>query len=704
MKNPTTRYAISARLRELCSRAGLLPSQPDDRRCVGKLVFGLGVGLYLSAQVSLIVIPIVSRSAPVETDDAYVYILKSAEMESCFLQDCAALNVLRPQLQEPSSDPEITWIRSNEYGRAFLVYHPLYSALLSGLHVAGLPWELAFNVLSVIGAILISLAICWWLYVLWGPGPAGFGLVFFALALGSLPGQGINSIVPSNFALGIAMLVWTAIVRWRDRAAWVVPVGAVALVALHPVGRIYAVGAIAIYILHATRPWRRKTWWCAGLGSLVVGASFVLPLIVSRPEMVSQLGAILEGGEGIQGVVMNLRAAIESVDNWAGFYGGIVVAGLLVLIGILTTPLRRWRHVLVGGGVLAVLTVGSLVYVIPRVPAEVSGRVWVAMAVLLSGAIGQTAWAWLSSIWGLLQRVIREGLANQVNSRLRATGSTLLLTLIISAGCAFGYVALVGTSQGIDRLERYMAVRTIRQDVSLDPSQPALMLSQSHSSDSVLYMDEVPMHFYFTRGALDRGAIFSPAVADTPEQKAWIDDNASIRYVVAWSPIEDVPNTREGAFPLDPCARVEIRNLPGGTSSHPLRLYLTSPGSEANLILRSLDTGPATAQTEPIEIHVPANWSGWLQVAPGSQFPSSGFALEVNDAKHPVLLGGIRGDSDSPLYWPWDQGIAVVYDVPNTEALPRIIRFESANLCPTLSFELRVLADKGSTVLAEVVR
>src|SRR5215207_5540547 len=176
-------------------------SNPDTIRWAERILFTAGVLLFTAVQLAMAIVPNRSRTAPVETDDAYTYILKAAEMQDCFLQDCPALNDLRQQLTASSENQEISWLRYREYVRAFAVYHPLHSFLLASLHAAGLPWAACYNWIQVAGSLFVGLAVCYWLYRLFGAGPAGIALFF--LAFTPFPGQGLHYIVPSNLALGI---------------------------------------------------------------------------------------------------------------------------------------------------------------------------------------------------------------------------------------------------------------------------------------------------------------------------------------------------------------------------------------------------------------------------------------------------------------------------------------------------------------------
>ncbi len=154
----------------------------------------------------------------------------------------------------PSSPlpPRITTRRSNAGGRISACWrfiHPLHSALLLLLNRLGLTWEGAYRVLEIAGAVLIHLAIVTWMFALWGPGPAGITLAL--LAFRTYSHQGFNLIVPSNIALGIAILLWALILNKRDVRPWILISGIVALLTMHTMGRLYAAVTLALYFLLA---------------------------------------------------------------------------------------------------------------------------------------------------------------------------------------------------------------------------------------------------------------------------------------------------------------------------------------------------------------------------------------------------------------------------------------------------------------------
>lgn len=97
----------------------------------GKFIFLLAFCLFLFFQVRITLVPMLERQVQVEADDAYNLILKAEQINnSCFFQDCPALNDLRQELYSPDSDPDVSSIRRRVYQRVFLVYNPLHSVTL----------------------------------------------------------------------------------------------------------------------------------------------------------------------------------------------------------------------------------------------------------------------------------------------------------------------------------------------------------------------------------------------------------------------------------------------------------------------------------------------------------------------------------------------------------------------------------------------
>jgi len=683
----------------LFSRPGVVHTRQWIRRFGGRIVFLLGLLIYLTVQLRLVLIPILNRSVPVEADDAYTYIIKASEMESCFLQDCPALVDLREQLTAPTSKEQTTWLRYREYSRAFVVYHPLHSLLMVGLHKTGLTWEAAYNVITVSGVIFIGLAIGYLLYVLWGPLVAGIALA--GLSINLFPGQGLHYIVPSNLSLGIAIFTWAAIIHKKDGARWIMVAGILAMITIHTTGRLYALIALALFwILTGWRkPWRmpRQSVIAAGLGLFLVALSFGLPLIISRPELIVRPDPTPPDWQPRQGLLNNITTAVAIVISWCVSLGGLWIAGLLVVAGLYFTPRPRLKPVLVLFILLGAVTIATLFYVLPRYPAEAFGRIWVAFAILLMGLIAQAFAGWVSVLSGWLTAVIQHGMPPLFRPKWVLSIQSWTLVGLVVLGAAFLRAAFVDVTSGARVMSLTAEIMTEKQNTSLDPAQPRLLLSKG--CGRVLYMDEVPMHFYFTRGALECGAVYYPGVEKTADKKLWLSNKKDIRYVVAWNPrVASGRITGGSNLALAPGDQLAIYGL-AARPLNSLSIYVENPGPEVTL--RAKATGPSLPDATDIQWQVPAQSSTWLQITDQGTFTVTDFTLTMPATSAPIRINGLRLDPSSKLNWAWDKGVSLVYKPANPSAKPTTITFDSNALAPKLGRPLHILADNGDTVLAE---
>jgi hypothetical protein len=668
----------------------------------GQLVFAMGMVMYLGFQSYLVLTPVLDRSAPVEVDDSYIHILKAAQMQKCFFQDCPALEDLRPQLLTSSSDPEIAWIRYREYVRAFLVYSPLHSVILLGVHSIGLSWEAAYNMVEISGALFIGLSIGFWLYVLWGPGAAGVALGLLALTI--FYNQGFHYIVPTNLALGIAMLSWSLVIQLGRAVKWGLLGGILLMVSMHPMGRLYAVVTVGVYLLLADRPLSRRTYLVSGVGLLIVGLAFCLPWFVSRPELNFWPDPYPAGWDIWRVLRLHIGTALHDVvGKWINFHGGYLSAGFLILVGFLSSsPLRR-KNVLVVGGLLSALLPVSLLFVLPRYPAASFARVWIGLAVLLSGAIGHAIFFWFTTLFGWLRRAIHDKpTCSSGCSCWIPSGRGLTIVLLVAMGVVLGRNGFYYIIQGSQQVKMIKTKKTTSHPVVLDQSQPGILLSSPRGCKSILYASEVPMHFFFSQGALQCGAVYYPALAGTPEEKYWVVDNEQIKHFVSWNPIHNLPIAREGALSLVPGDRLVFRSQ----LVRPLTsvfFYLENLGEDAAMTIRLPDS-TKLGDHKAIQLRLPAKWAGWLQATTNYEIIVAEFSFEVLGTNVLINLRGLQVSRDASTRWPWNQGITLVYIPAETKTGSETIRLEFTEPCPLLECSLRILADGGSTILAEIVR
>ncbi|HJR79978.1 MAG TPA: hypothetical protein VJ821_07895 [Anaerolineales bacterium] len=674
-------------------------SDPKIIRWGKRILFATGMLLFTSVQLTMVVLPIMSRTAPVETDDAYTYITKAAQMQDCFLQNCPALNDLRQQLLTPSEKPNVTWIRYREYVRAFSIYHPLHSLILVSLHTAGLPWEVSYNIVEIVGSLFLSLAISYWLYRLFGSGPAGIALLL--LAFTPFPGQGLHYVVPSNLAMGIGMLTWGSLLK-RDRISrWIVIGSTVILVLMHPVGRLYALLGILLFIFLNLKQMKRTDWQMIGLSVFMIMMAFILPLIISRPELSFPADPPPPDWNTWSGYYNNIREAASFVSSWMRLYGGFLMAVLLIFVGLVSlSPFEQRARVLSMAVLLGGLLGASLFQVLPRYPAEAFSRIWIPFAIFLTGLIGHGIWRWAAAVVHWTRQAVENGVQDFRDEGwiLSMPGWASVFLLVFGLVLARNSVNHVLEGQRI--LRETLTITTDSQDSHLDAEQPSMLLKAG--CEDILYMFEVPMHLYFAHGALVCGATYHPALDGTPEENHWIQDNPNLGYVVTWNPtIQAAVTTGGSPLALETGDLIEF-HVPEGWGSQVVYIYLENSGGNTRLNIFPLDVETEGKPKSVERISIPGNWSGWQAIDITAEELAHGFSLDAAQVSNAIYVRGIKSDPGSLRNWPWDQGVTLFHRRSGSDAEATEINFHTDGLIPYSDWSLTVVDDRGDTVLLKI--
>ena len=643
-----------------------------------RFIFLFGFIIFICTKLSLVLIPIILRAAPVEPDDAYAYILKAEQLKHGF-DNCPGLEDMKAQTTAFSSNPKISFLRYKYYLRVINHYHLLHSILLAGLNYVGFSWERAYNIIQVVGLVFICMTAGYWLYVMWGPAPAGVALLL--LACYQFPGHGLHETVPSNISLSVAMLCWALIMSKKRSCRWFSLLCIMAMLAMHPIARLYALASLAIYTLLAKRPLHKRDILFLGAGLCIVSLAFAIPCIFSLRGHLT---------ESWYNFGANVRPAGEIFLRWTESFGGYASAGFLALTGFLSISKSRRRDVLVMAGMLLVLLSLSIFYVMPNYPAHLFTRLLLPVGIFFAGAIARSLIAWITAAasWRAVDNALE---ATRTNNRLSITGSLPLKGWAFVVSALVSVIFLYNIAVGAIKTVHIVRTKVNRQRRWLDPSQPQILLTQSNAFDSVFYKAETPMFFYFSQGGLSRGAICYPILKDTPQESKWLDNN-NIRYMVDWSPIP------EGRISLSQGRSLNLQSTSARSLSS-VYFNVENPGRSCVLELKPLTSKVADNQNQLL-LQIPASYSGWLRSTTDDKIISDSFTLEVREAGRQVNIRGIRIDTKTLLNWPWDQGISIRYVCGDGEQ--KTACFETSGRYPKPGRKLTVIADKGSSILLEV--
>jgi hypothetical protein len=673
---------------------------------VHRTVFVLGALLFAFSSFWLVFSPTSQRAVPFEADDAYTLIQQSPQMETCFLQDCPALNDLRPQLQTPSSNAVVAAARAREYKSTFLIWHPLYSLILSGIHDLGLSWEASFNSVLFVGSILLSVGLAIFLRLIFGEGPAGVALMFLSIHV--FQGPGFNIMLPKTMALVLAMLLWAGMIKWPLINPWVFPAIGLALVSLHPMGQIYLLLSIGVYVLLSFLRERKVSLASLpqlALAVVIAALPLILPHFVERPELSSlAAGQVAEQVGFAQGAGLNAATALTVLHDWAAtfwpFSGGmLIVAPVFILAmsgwyGYAQLDARRRLLVLVWGAAFVAASIAGLGYFLSGFPAYLFENQWPLIAALIYGLLGS------AGLTGL------EGKADLIRDARKGNFSKLDKAAALRAGLIV-FAAVASLAQFVAYHARNysytLEYRETKGQLLFSPGQPEMLLEMSRPGEDVLYTREILMHHFFTHGLLDRGAVYFPALREPGAADQYIAENPNLKYLVAWNPLETLQHdfwpwqdersiVHQGALLIAPGKVVSV------ISQGEIDL------SSLQLLVRSTDAVTLHVRTqEQIEFSLPveANTAAWLEI-PGSQsLLTSGFTMEVAGPSG-LELAGLRLSEDQSLNWPWDQGISFEFDYELDDFGPISAAFVSRDLFPGEAASIEILDDNGSSVVARI--
>lgn len=663
-----------------------LVSRLGSRRAE-RIALGAAFLIYFIAQVYLSAGPAILRPTPIEADDTYSYIIEPALIRAgCFPSDCRALDSLHDQLASPSDNIDTASIRHREYHRIFYFYHPLHSFFLYGLKSAGLSWEQAYDAVWIAGKVFLTLAVAYWTVTIWGPPAGTIALLFLGPTV--FQGQGLHAIVPSNLALAVALILLAEVYRKRDRINWHFVPLILVLILLHPIGRLYAVLILAFAFLDSPWPIKRYSAINVGLALFIVAASFIVPELVSHPELSFNPVEFYPGSWDYLGALKeSLPRTGEVLQNWARHWDGFAFVIPFALLGLVSYRGKSKRLFLMLG-LLAGLAIAGIFYVVPFYGALGFERAWVILAIFLIGAISQ-GYATLMAL-----------ITSKKPARLEKQNQYLKRKWLITFSVVLGlFLAIYFVQYTMSQARNYQATfdsMAYSGESAFNPDQPGMLESLSDANDGVVYMDELSLYYYVTYGPLDVEAIYYPAVAGSPEEADWIlNDPEGIDFIVARNPVYRAPHTAMGAIVLDLQDTLDI-NGTAPINLGALQLFVNARANSIDIIL-SMINGETREDTK---VTLPAGPAGWVSL--GTELPIVTRAiLWLRPTAAPIQVAGLRFSENALTNWPWDKGISLI--LRSAEGEETEINFDPQALIQQLPFQLQIIDDKGASVLARVV-
>jgi hypothetical protein len=239
------------------------------------------------------------------------------------------------------------------------------------------------------------------------------------------------------------------------------------------------------------------------------------------------------------------------------------------------------------------------------------------------------------------------------------------------------------------------------QDFALEAAQLQWVREKTAPGRALLYDNDVVLAIFLSHGALDRRAVFTPALPLPPRFSL---PPAAVRALVGWNPYLRVTQelgVRRVRYPLQlpPGAALELELEP---TYRPTAMQVLGhnghcgPGAPRLAVTRR-------AQGQILHQEVELSPGAWRSSPLGDAL--SGGTLELSNPATAALvyLGGLRlaPDSQPAHFWPWQGVSRVTYRAPRL-AKPRTLPLLTEFLLDGRRYGLEVRHDGGASVLWEM--
>ncbi len=585
-----------------------------------------GILIYSVTQILFNAYIMHDRQLAYDPSDAYTYIIKATQIEQgCFLQDCPAIETLQSELKDATNNAGLDWTRYRAYARVSLVYHPLHSLILTGLHAVGLSWETAYQILLISGAIIIGLGAGLLAQSMFGSVAAAITLII--LSFSQFQGQGLHLIVPSNISLGLMMLSWAFIISRREKAYWLIFTLIIATVTMHAAGKIYALMTLGVFFLLDRRVLTAKIIGGYLVMLLPIASMFVLPHVVSKPvlSLPPEPMGDMTYWEGFKNNILQAFFIVRSWDGrvlfdkvWIGYFSAAFAALSLCSLALVSlfclAPQRRKMFLLVAGGMAALCFV-SMFFVLPHYPAELFSRVWCAAAVLIAGAASYT-----------ILNFEKVMLQNLRAIRPFAVGVFFVMLVML----------IIGGSRSI-----YKTASLMKDIENVEFSNAQVDYIKSNCG-TMLYTAETNLLYYLSQNALHCPSVYMPGLKDRADGEEIIGKLPSPYLLVVDQPLPTtihIKKKSETAISFDNYTGPKQVSLKFGSDIPAIHLTV------------HINEKPFDLTAHPGE---------WLSLPESIQ---KGDKVTISgDFDPPVYLHGIMvGKQKDAQDWPWGQGIVLTY-------------------------------------------
>lgn len=631
--------------------------------------------------------------------------VKASILDNCIDLTCPGLKDLIQQTSSASNDPVISFYRSIIWTAVISQFQILYSFLINSFHQLGLDWVSSYNLGQLLGVLIIALGLATFLHALFGNVPSGIALIF--LSVSYLPTYGLTLPVPGNISLGIAMLSWGLIIK---RTTWMgvwLPSLVFLTCGMHDIGKAWSV--ITFLLLAGCFKWPPSSKeFKTILSTVVVFLIFLFyPFFLDnlafkgfgfiKPEQLNYVRVIKE----------NINEAIFITGRTMLFVGGVGLSLVISFAGFLhLSPHKRKSGVILLVSLLG-LCIVSLFFILPFYPANIFYRMIAPLWVLIVGAVSYTACKGLPRLWKFRKTIFgfREELSHSTNF-LSSQGWTILGYFIS--------VLILSGAVGSILLESYVMARNLKNiiktsDFTFNKNQPNIVLQGQPKCGTVAYNFYPGLYYYLMQGATKCGALYLPAILNSPEAIILEQRRNDITHSVFRNPIKSYKNRILVSSKQD-----VVFNLLHQGSNGTLRVLIENSNRKTDIIIGFGKGKEKLITLDPF-------YREWIDLTDIALKDSKEITIRVARQSGHVFVSGVRIFSDSKidskeLLWPWGQGVVISYYslreelflLENGYEAKRLnnnrttINFNAKEFAGLEGFNYEVLDDAGITILAKV--
>ncbi len=562
-------------------------------------------------------------------DDHYSWILKGPQMTECPLGNCRFIKDTRAQLPVNFSDfsYELNSMRWREEHCLFDIYSPLYTVhLILYKNIFSLNWETSFEWVTWTGFTVACLGALFFLTGFFGTLPAAFA--FICLSLNYWGYARFAAVSPSFIVTGLALLLFSFLHKKPRQFLFLLPLIIPFISLYHSIGKVYA----AVFLLITffiffedlvTKTKSRALW----LLSCISFTAMILLGFVSKPQFKLIKLPFNTENDLFQHFAANLHTMVSYlVQNTTGPVHNYTISLLGSLIFIfLVLILSRSRKkltvipTLIGLALLSV-TLVSVFHFLRNYPGELTSRLFIPFYVFLCGSMGLLFILILDSQAKLGRRVAAALLC-----------AVFLKTVYSHHTDSFPMSSLRSDPKQL-RLKDSV-------DNLYDPSQVAKIFDTAGNCGTVLYLDQTPMWFYSSYGALKCGAIVG-YVWPTPYHgfTRLVEERTDLSHAVLMHPLYShgglpyINPDKKISFSFDETPSEEFK-VTLKTRAKGVRLKLASDGET-----KILEIAPNQVLEHPIAV-------------------KKGMTLEMSAEHGEALVQSAKYGGS--LNWPWARKVIV---------------------------------------------